>query len=1194
MFKKANQQPNFAKQEEEVLKFWKDENTFEKSVDQRSDKNRYVFYDGPPFITGTPHYGSLLSSIAKDVVPRYFTMKGKKVERVWGWDAHGLPIENKVEKLLGLHNRREIEKMGIQKFIDECYKYTQTTSAEWEWYVDHIGRWVDFKNAYTTIDQNYMESVLWVFKELYNKDLIYKGLRTSLYCTRCGTPVSNFEIAMDNSYADMEDPAVTIKFPIKDAPEKFKGASILAWTTTPWTLPSNRALVVDDKETYALVKVQKLNIELEKGWLVKELPADLKKQKSSQITQAYLNVENYRKENNIEDDSIKQVRIRKQDGVHTLTFKKFAGDNKEYGQLIEENKEITKEEYIELIKKSEGKVTKTRYYYPLDGGYMAEVDIYQNNLEGYNVVEVEFSSLKKEKEFKAPEWFGKEVTDCRVSSPAIIANMTYAEIKPELEAFEQKPHNYEANATEELVILAKKRMEFALKNMDFETISEFKGKELLGLEYEAPYDFFPPNDKDWKVYAYKGMVHMEEGTGIVHSAPGFGDIDTDMGKDNGLTIMRGVDDEGKFVAAVKPWVGVYVKEADPMIIEDLKKKNLLFKSERIVHRYPYCWRCQTPLIHRAQDSWFISIESIKDKLLANNENINWVPEHLKTGRFKNGIEMAPDWCISRTRYWATPMPVWQHKEKDKCDHTMVFGSIKEIEEASGQKVVDLHRPKIDEIIIKCEKCGEDMHRIKEVLDVWLDSASMPYAQLHYPFDNKEKFEENFPADFIVEYIAQTRAWFYVMHVISTALFNKNSFKNVVTTGVIFGTDGRKMSKSYGNYPDPKDTLVKYGGDALRLYLMGARIMVGEDINFNEAELQEQIKTFLLPLWNSYSFLTTYANIHNWSPNNSLLSNIKIDHEGDLETYDYTIPLKLENKLDEWIVARLQQTIRNVRMNMDAYVLPNALRELPGFLDDLSKWYIRRSRERFANGDQKAFETLYYVLVEFIKLVAPFAPFVTETIYQDLVKDQLSGAAESIHLTYFPQDDLKFLEGHTEMLVEMETVRELVTLGQAARVANSIKVKQPLGKIEVVAHREVGNELEIKDWMKELISEELNIKDVIAVNEFSGTEGWVTQENTAKQIKVALDTNITEELKREGVIRELIRNIQATRKQKGLSIGEKVKVKIEIDDKELKEAINIHKNDILEGVGASELEISTEPLSDKIMIEGKEATISIEK
>lgn len=1097
MFRQVNTRQSFPDMENSVNEFWKKNDIFKKSIINRSAKDSYVFYDGPPFITGTPHYGTLLSRIAKDVVPRYWTMKGKRVERQWGWDCHGLPIETKVEKKLDIKNRREIESYGVGRFIDECYKYTREVSSEWKWYKEKVGQWVDFDNSYKTMDQSYMESVMWVFKQLMDKGHIYEGTRVSLYCNRCGTPVSNFEIAMDNSYSEMEDPAVTVKFPITTEGE-FKGISVLAWTTTPWTLPSNRALVVDPDETYVVAEVQ----------------------------------------------------------VETGVDK---------------------------------------------------------------------------------------------------------------------------------VILAKKRVATVLKDKANTIIKEFKGIDLIGLKYEPPFSFFSGSDKEWQIYSFPGMVTMEEGTGVVHSAVGFGEIDSEMGKEYGLTIAMSIDDQGKFVDKVAPYKGIYIKDADPLIVEDLKKAQLLFHSEKIMHRYPFCYRCATPLIYKTQPSWFINVQALKPQLLENNEWINWVPDHLKDGRFKKGIEMAPDWGISRTRYWATPMPVWQKMEDGKVVERKVAGSRDEIRELSvdpitkisflvkgsdfntnaDEKVelfladkkelaeiskqvlekekvdsisyadeglledafheyvlgiqtkfaqflmsnigknlevvtdpetlaiirhtseryilkevfamdypinqpfvmffnkaelMDLHRPKIDNIKLK-GKTGE-LTRVAEVLDVWMDSASMPYACKHYPFEHKEEFEAAFPADFVVEYIAQTRAWFYVMHVISTALFNKNSFKNIVTTGVLSGNDGRKMSKSYGNYPDPKATILKYGAEPLRLFLMGSRIMVGEDINFDEEGLKEQVKTIILPLWNSYSFLTTYANMKGWNPREELARNGRRDPANKTQ-WDH-IPFEtVDNKLDQWIIAKLQLTIRDFRAGMDEYNIPSAVKVIPAFIDDLSKWFIRRSRNRFASGEQSAFDTMYYVLVEFTKLMAPFTPFISEELYQNLVNEALPNQIESVHLCDLPEYDAKFLEAAGDMLGQMDTVKDIVTLGQSLRVDNGLKVRQPLAEIQVKA-------IEITDWMKALIMDELNIKQVTSVAEIIDDKGWINGENTEKGLKITINTNLTDEMKQEGTVRELIRAIQNMRKKAGLQMGDKVAFEISTDDNFTYTAIENNVDMLRDGINASQL------------------------
>ena len=1339
MFKEVNPKQNFPELEERITKFWKQNKIFEKSVQNRDPKNSYVFYDGPPFITGTPHYGSLLPSIAKDVIPRYQTMRGKRVERVWGWDCHGLPIETKVEKKLGIKNRREIEKYGIQEFIDECYQYTRETSAEWKWYIDKIGRWVDMDNAYRTMEQDYMESVMWVFQQLYEKKLVYKGMRTSLFCTRCGTPVSNFEIAMDNSYSDMEDPAVTIKFPVT-SPGEFQGDSILAWTTTPWTLPSNKALVLDSEETYIKAKVQKLTIELEQAWLVKEFPENLKKLKKSEITQAYLN--DYIDENGVKP---KDARIRRIDNKFEFTVKYYAGQSNETGQLIEKTKEITKDEYIELIKTTKAKIVKTRYYYPLEDGLTAEIDVYRNDYEGINIVEVEFSSLSKLNNFRKPSWFGKEVTDSNACYPKYIVTKSKEQLLSELEGYHQSEHDYEENVQTESVILAKKRAEYVLKDIDYEVISEFKGKKLLGLKYKPPFDYYPTEKGEHQVYAFEGMVHMEEGTGVVHSAPGFGEIDTEMGEEYKLTIAMSITDEGKYFPVVKDFEGLYVKDADEPIMENLKSRDLLFKREKITHRYPYCYRCETPLIHKAQPSWFIDIDKIRPGLLKNNELINWVPKHLKHGRFKKGIEVAPDWGISRTRFWATPMPVWQNEKDGEILETVVIGNRDELREKSlqpitkitfvrhgekgkldddnnpgltdlgvqqaqelaskyadqkfdlivvspkkrtiqtvdivakklGQKYeidnlfssitdgpdkefyknlrakhgvdyldqipestlreelapildplkknfteflknhegkniliithsgkikflkhiieevninavlptkikeassylayfngtehLDLHRPKIDAITLK-GKTGE-LKRVKEVLDVWLDSASMPYASKHYPFENKKIFDDNYPADFIVEYIAQTRAWFYVMHVISTALMEQPSFKNVITTGVIFGTDGRKMSKSYGNYPDPRDVLEGYGAEALRMYLMSSKIMIGEDMNFDEEALKEQYKTFLLPLWNSFSFFVTYANMHNWTQDKYA---------------------KSTDPLDVWILSELETKKAEFIKHMDNYLIPPAVKILPEFIDTLSRWYIRRSRNRFANGSNEALSTLYKVLIEFSKLSASIVPFISEELYQSLVGSS-EESAESVHLMNLEKPKSSEIKTHAVLVENMRIVREISSLGQSLRVQNNLKVRQPLSKVEIyLIERKKFSQSDLI-WMIEIIKDELNVKHVEFKTKKLNDVKLLVTSSTNQNLFVGLDSTITPELETEGILREFTRQIQHIRKKQGFKIGDTIEVTIQTESKKLLDSLNKTKDEFEKSINTKLLTISKEPQKTELTINNHKVTLSI--
>ena len=951
---KVKRYKSISEREDELTKWWKEKKIFERSVEERPEDNQFSFLDGPPFVTGLPHYGHLVGRIAKDVIPRFQTMKGKKVRRIWGWDCHGLPIEERVEKKLGLENKKDIEEFGVNKFLRECENYVNDVSSEWEWYVDKIAEWIDFENSYKTMNQDYMESVIWVFKQLYEKDLLYKGSKTLLYCTRCGTPVSKFEIAMDDSYKDMEDPAVTVSFPITTKGE-FKNVNLLAWTTTPWTLPSNRALVVAPKETYVL--------------------------------------------------------------------------------------------------------------------------------------------------------FSKEDNDDKY-------------------------------------ICAQKRLEEVTKHHDIEVIEKFKGEKLEGLEYSAPFNYFPPNKKDFRVYSYKDMVTMEEGTGIVHSAPGFGEIDTQMGEEIGLTMMYSVDDEGKFIDKVEDYKGMYVKKADKKIIKDLKDKNLLFKFKKIVHRYPYCYRCKTPLIQRAQKGWFINIDKIKPLLKENSKKINWVPEKLRS-RFENNLKEAPDWNISRSRYWATVIPVWQC---DECDHEEVFGSIEEIENRSEQNVTSLHRNGVDHIEFKCKKCDGTMKRISEVLDVWLDSASMPYGQIHYPFENKELFKNTFPGDYIIEYVAQIRAWFYVMHVISNALFEKNSFVNCVVTGTMAGNDGRKMSKSLGNYPDPKDTLIKFGGDAIRLYFMSSKIMLGEDPSFDENELRAQVNQVIFPLWNSAHYFATYANLHKWKPEKDLLDST----DNKLET---------SSKLDLWILAKLKNFNKTVEENLSKYNMPQATRAIAPFVDDISTWYIRRSRDRFVNADENALTTLYYVLIQTAKTIAPITPFIAESLYKALVVNQFEKVKESIHLTFW-KDFSKTTKFEDSLIKQMATVREIASLGQAARVENQLKVRQPLSKVTVFIE-------EMESWMEEILLDELNVKDI----EY--------KEAKSTKPKVELDTKLTPELKEEGLMREIARKIQANRKKLGFEINDIVTVFLETDSLEIKKVVKNFQKELCEQTNSSSVELDSADKEIKI-------------
>ncbi len=919
--------------EDEILKFWKDHKIFEKSVEKNSPDNLYVFYDGPPFISGLPHWGHLLCSIAKDVFPRYFTMKGRRVERVWGWDAHGITVENKVQQKLGIKNRRDIEKFGIEEFIKECYKYTSETSDEWEWYIDRIGRWVDLKSAYKTTDQSYMETVIWVFKQLYDKGYIYEGVRTSLYCTTCGTPVSNFEIAMDDSYRDMEDPSIIVKFPVITK-GKFAGVNILAWTTTPWTIPSNRGLVVEEKANYVLVE---------------------------------------------------------------------------------------------------------------SGG--------------------------------------------------------------------------------EKYIVAEPRIAFSFLGKEYKIMETFLGSELIGLEYSAPYNFFKASNKDFKVYSYEGMVSMDDGTGIVHSAPGFGEIDTDMGNHYGLTLMMTLDDEGKFIEGNhgnNPYYGKYYADSNQEILKDLTERKLLFYSSTIVHRFPYHDRCGTSLIQKAQNSWFIKVSAAKEALLKNNQDVHWVPENCQQ-RFNLNIEQAPDWCISRSRFWGTPMPVWQAADGER----IIISSKAELEKLSGQKVKDFHRPYIDEITIKKE--GKEFKRLPEVLDSWMESGSMPYAQFHYPFENKEKFENNFPGDFITEYVGQIRAWFHVMHIISTMISDSNSFKNVVVSGVMAGSDGRKMSKTFGNYSDPKKVINDYGGDAIRLYFMGSPLMVADNANFDEDEIKTNLRNVLNPLWNSLKFFLIYANQFGW---------------GD-KKYEES-----DHILDRWIVARTHQLIKEISENLSSYLLPPATRSIGDFVDDLSRWYVRRSRERISSGDNQSLSTLFFVLCSLAKAAAPIIPFITENIYQSLLPFMKGDNPESVHLCEFPVYDDQLVLGAEESLKNMSKAREVASAVLSLRTMKGVGVRQPLASFGTTA-----------EWMlppeyQEIVKEEVNIKRYEVLGSINEKPEYAVDEKSVVAVNFTLD----KELKLEGRLRDFIREIQDLRKKESLSVSDRIKIVYQ-DNPENRELVQKYKNEI---------------------------------
>jgi len=906
-YKKVDNRKKYSEMEKEQLEFWRENNTFKKSIENRNEKDSYVFYDGPPFITGVPHYGTLLSSIVKDVVPRYWTMKGKRVERTWGWDCHGLPAENLVEKKLGIKDKRGVEKIGLEKYVKTCHKEMVQGGNEWEKTIERIGRWVEFKNAYKTMDKEYMESVWWAFKELYKKGKIYEGEKVLMYCTRCATPISKSEVAMDNSYKDITDPSVYVKFELEDE----KGVFMLAWTTTPWTLQANTALAISSEIDYAKVSVTD---EDEKHWIF-----------------------------------------------------------------------ILAKENIEKV-----------------------------------------------------------LTD--------------------------KKH----------------------KLLDFKILEEIKGSELVGKKYRP---LFTNRGAQAHKILDASYVTTESGTGIVHLAPAYGEEDFELAQKENVPVIHVVNEYGDYTEG--EWEKENIWEKNKQIAKSLKEKEIVWKIDYIKHEYPHCHRCDTKLMYRAHPSWFMNIKDQRDKMIEKNENINWFPAHIKERRFKNIIKTAPEWNLSRDRFWATPFPVWKCESND-CKETVVIGSYQELKEKSGISLDDYHRPYVDDIFLKCKKCGGEMKRISKVLDCWFESGSMPFAQFHYPFENKEKFEANFPGDFISEYIGQVRAWFYYLHAISIGIFGEEAFENVIVTGTIAGNDGKKMSKSLGNYTEPSNLLDKYSADSLRFLLMTSPLLHGDDytlVDKDVADIQRKLGT----LWQSYGFFVMYANVDKWSS----------EDEFKFE--------KIENILDKWIVARLHKLIDIVDSNMQKYDLPSAIKPTLEFIDDLSNWYIRRSRKRFWKSEDDsdknlAYTTLHYVLVELSKVLAPITPFIAEEIYRNLTNK------ESVHLANFPESNNKFID--EKLIEEMSRVRESISEGLKIRAQKQIKVRQPLESVTIK-----GSPFDTS--FADVVLEELNVKKVLFKKD-------------AKDL-ILLNTEITKDLKEEGLAREIIRFVQQARKKANFQVDDRINI-----------------------------------------------------
>lgn len=977
----ASTAPNFNQLEQDILKFWQEDGTFEKSLEQTRGGEPYIFYDGPPFATGLPHYGSILPSVIKDAIPRYQTMKGRYVRRRWGWDCHGLPIENIVEKQLGISGKKQIEEIGVEKFNQACRDNVLRYVEEWGKIINRVARWVDFDNSYKTMDTSYQESVWWALKQLWEKQLIYEDRKVLLYCPRCETPISNFEVAMDNSYRDITEESVYAKFKLLPRQRILNDLTddktyLLAWTTTPWTLPGNTSLNIGPEIKYVI-------IEAENG-----------------------------------------------------------------------------ERYI----------------------------------------------LAKER----------------------------------------------------LAVIAGK----------YEVLGEILPRHLEGLEYEPLYPGVIPSSRSentqiasapfignparaHRIYL-ADFVTTEDGTGIVHNAAMYGEEDYQLAKQKDLPRVDMLDNKGKYLSAEgrtpEHLRGVFFKDADKLVIEDLKQKHLLYKTESYTHSYPHCYRCGTPLFYSALPAWFINVQKIKPELLKNNEAVNWYPEHLKNGRFKLGIENAPDWNISRNRYWATALPFWKC-ENTGCGHTACVGSVAELVKSAVNfheiypqfptnaqitnedlEKLDLHKPYIDKIKLKCDKCGGQMQRVAEVVDCWVESGSMPFAELHFPFehnsensDQAETFQKRFPADFVVEYIPQTRAWFYVMHVMNTILFKQAPFKNVLTTGTILAEDGTKMSKSKNNYPDPNAVIEKYGADALRFYLLTSPVVAGEDINFSEKNVQEAGRKLSLIFYNVWSFYRMY------------------EKEQVSLSADQAADLSAGHILDKWILSRLGETLAEVTRQMDGYNTVKAGREIGEFVNELSTWYVRRSRDRVKAGGEaskRALKVLGFVLAETCKMLAPFMPFLSEYIFKDV-----TGKA-SVHLESWSQA----LPANREMLDQMLIVRQLVESGMSLRKEKNLKVRQPLAEIEY----HLKSKQMLPPELDRVLAEELNVKLVSGRTDFMPKAGWAFKE--AALFKLALNLEISPELRKEGLARELERQVQDLRKKSGLKVGELVDVYYNTQDAEVEEAL----------------------------------------
>ena len=1050
MYSKVNTDMNFVEREKEVEQFWKEDNTFKKSMEQREGCPTYTFYDGPPTANGKPHIGHVLTRVIKDMIPRYRTMKGYYVPRKAGWDTHGLPVELEVEKLLGLDGKEQIEQYGLAPFITKCKESVWKYKGMWEDFSGTVGFWADMDNPYVTYDDNFIESEWWALKSIWDKGLLYKGFKIVPYCPRCGTPLSSHEVAQ--GYKAVKERSAIVRFKVVG-----EDAYFLAWTTTPWTLPSNTCLCVNPDETYCKVK---------------------------------------------------------------------AADGYTY--------------------------------------YMAEALL--------------------------DKVLGKLAEDGKAA---------------------------------------------------YEVLETYKGKDLEYKEYEPLYacakETAEKQHKKAHFVTCDNYVTMTDGTGIVHIAPAFGEDDARVGRKYDLPFLQFVDEKGNMTKET-PFAGLFVKKADPEVLKDLDARGLLFDAPKFEHDYPFCWRCDTPLIYYARESWFIKMTAVRDDLVRNNNTVNWIPQSIGKGRFGNWLENIQDWGVSRNRYWGTPLNIWECEE---CGHQEAIGSREQLKEMSGNEkalTVELHRPYIDEITCTCPKCGKTMKRVPEVIDCWFDSGAMPFAQHHYPFENKDLFEQQFPAQFISEAVDQTRGWFYSLMAESTLLFNRSPYENVIVLGHVQDENGQKMSKSKGNAVDPFDALQTYGADAIRwyFYINSAPWLPNR---FHGKAVQEGQRKFMGTLWNTYAFFVLYANIDNF------------------DASKYTLDEKTLTVMDRWILSKLNSTVGAVDDNLANYRIPEAAKALQEFVDDLSNWYVRRSRERFwAKGMEQdkinAYMTLYTALVTISKAAAPMIPFMTEEIYRNLVCSVDKNAPESVHLCDFPKVDENLID--KELEASMEEVLDIVVMGRAARNTANIKNRQPIGTMYVRAERPLD------DMFKAVVADELNVKNVEfkddlsdftsytfkpqlktvgpkygkllngirthlaelngreAMKELENTgslsfdidgqnvvlskedllidtaqmEGYVTEEDST--VTVVLDTNLSDALIEEGFVREIISKIQTMRKEAGFEVMDKIVV-YSMGNQKIEGYMKEYREEILSDVMASDIRFDeVKGYTKEWSINGESVTLGVEK